>query len=367
MNIVLIGSTGRCGIREYSHILMEGFRSLGHRARYIGVRRHENKDLARCVREVKKDDDIVIFEYEPGIFWMGGLVRAMAWLRLWRRAHILLSVHEIEPTKYPEVHLIQQHLARPLPPRGCRAISAIFLAGGNVMFYLWRLRIGLLLMGWLPHAVLVHSPKALENIRLAVADCRKVKYVPHVIKRLEGDRDILRQQLGLPLDCFAFIIPGFLFRRKRIIEVIEQLPEQVELWIVGTESDLEPGYLDEIKFYLAQSDKRDRVRLIHDYERMELYLMAADAAVFYYADGYQSGVASLAVGAGKPCIFSNISAFRDLREAGLIVNTSLDLRRAMVDIQNPKVYGSLRESARQIAEKMSPPRIASQYLSAVLG
>ena len=114
MNIVLLSSAGRCGIREYSRILMEGFCELGHRVHYIGVTRHDNRDLARRIRQVKHDDELVVFEYEPAIFWLGGLVRAMAWLRLWRRKRVLLSVHEIGPDKYAEARQIQWHLARPL-------------------------------------------------------------------------------------------------------------------------------------------------------------------------------------------------------------------------------------------------------------
>jgi len=362
MNIVLISSAGRCGIYEYSQILMEGFRSLGHQVRYIGVRRHDNKDLAKCVKLVNRDDDMVIFEYEPGIFWLGGLIRAMAWLRLRRRARILLSIHEIGLEKYPETHLIQRYLARPVPQSWLLAVGDLLFATANVTLRFWMLRMGLLAMGLLPHGVVVHSPKAAENVRMAVGNPQKVKYIPHVIKKLDGDRNNLRQQLGLPLDCFAFIIPGFLFRRKRIIEVIDQLPEHTELWIVGTESDLEVGYLAEIQAYLAQSDKREQVRLIQDYERMELYLRAADVAVFYYADGYQSAAASLAVGAGKPCVFSNISAFSDLKEAGLVVNTPLELHRAMVSIQDPRVYQPLQGAAYRLRDRLSPHNIASDYL-----
>ncbi len=366
MNIVLIGSTGHCGIREYSLILMEGFRALGHQARYIGVRRHDNRDLVHCVRQVTRNDDVIIFEYEPGIFWLGGLARAMAWLRICRQGRILLSVHEIGPEKYPEFHRIEKHLARPLCRPWLREAGELLGATTDVVFHFLRLRMGLLVVGWLPHAILVHSPKAAENVRLAVADVRKVRYVPHVVKRLEGEREDLRRQLNLPLDRFAFIIPGFLFRRKRIVEVIEQLPPGPELWVVGTESEHEVGYLDEIKAHLAQSEKREQVRLVQDYERMELYLMAADAAIFYYADGYQSGVASLAVGAGEPCIFSDIPAFSDLRHAGLTVRTPTELHRAMVKIQEPDVYQKLRESALQLRDSLSPPQIAAQYLSAAL-
>ncbi|HID64782.1 MAG TPA: hypothetical protein EYP49_18855 [Anaerolineae bacterium] len=314
------------------------------------------------MRQVEHDDEIVIFEYEPGIFWLGGLVRAMAWLRFRRRKRVLLSVHEIAPEKYPEFRQIQWHLARPVSRRRVLEVMRLLLSTVDVALRFLMLRIGLLLMGWLPHLVLVHSPKTAENICLSLPNNSKVRYVPHVVKRLEGNRDVLRRQLGLPSDRFAFIIPGFLFRRKRIIEVIEQLPPNAELWVVGTESEYDPGYLAEIQAHLLQSENRERVRLIQDYDRMEQYLLAADAAVFYYADGYQSGVASLAVGAGKPCIFSALPAFSDLREAGLVVRTPGELRQAMEGIQQRETYAALQAGATQVRKHLNPSRIAACYV-----
>jgi len=365
MNIVLFSSTGRCGIREYTHILMGGFQDLGHTVRYIGVRRHDNRDLVRCVRQIGREDEVVIFEYEPGIFWAGGLVRAMAWLRFFQRKRIVLSVHEIEPAKLPEVRKIEWHLARPVSQYGLLEMIKLLPFAVDVVLHFMMLRVRLLLMGWLPHIVLVHSPKAAESIDLILAHRDKVRYVPHVVKRLEGDRERLRQELGLPTGCFAFIIPGFLFRRKRITEVIGQLPPDAELWIVGTESERDPGYLSEIQTCVSRSAHREHVRLIQDYERMEQYLMAADAVIMYYSHGYQSGVASLAVGAGKPTVFSDIPAFSDLCRAGLTVGTTEELRRAMVQIQNPDCYDRLAEAASLLREQLSPRQIARQYLESL--
>ena len=78
MNVVLVASVGRCGIQEYSQILLEGFRQAGHRARYIGVRNKDNRDLHRQLRQLTADAEVVIFEYEPGIFDLRGLVAQMA-------------------------------------------------------------------------------------------------------------------------------------------------------------------------------------------------------------------------------------------------------------------------------------------------
>lgn len=364
MNIVIISSAGRCGIYEYSQILMEGFHALGHQTRYIGVKSHDNQALAARIRTVEDDDDLVIFEYEPGIFWLGGLIRAMAWLRFWRQKRILLSVHEIAADKYPEFHRIRRHLARPISYRGLLGMGRILASAVDVALYFLLLRGALLVMGWLPHGLVVHSPKAAENIQLACPNDRKIHYIPHTVKNIDGDRDVLREQLSLPREVFTFIIPGFLFRRKRIIEVVKQLPTETELWIVGTVSEYDPGYLEEIEAFLSQSDIRERVRIIQDYERMEQYLMAADVVVLFYNDAYQSGIASLAVGSKKPCIFSNLPAFVDLRDAGLTVGTPLELHEAMVRIQEPSCYRQLVKAAYRLRRKFSPKQIATRYLEA---
>ncbi len=362
MNIVLVGSTGQCGIYEYAQILLEGFRQAGHQVRYIGVRNKDNRDLARQLKLVRADEQVVIIEYQTGYFQMRGLVRQMAWLRL-RGKHVLLSVHEIEPAMYDEYHFILNRLSQPARFQGLWELGRLIWATLTVTYRYLTLRLFLVLMGWLPQRVIVHSRKAEANIGLALADRRKLRYVPHVIKPLEGDREKIRQELGFPIDRFAFIAPGFLFRRKRIIEVIEQLPPAAELWIVGTESEYDPGYLAEIKTHLAQSENCERVRLIHDYERMEQCLLAADAAVFYYADGFQSGVASLAVGAGKPCIFSDLPAFSDLREAGLVVRTPGQLREAMLRIQAKDTYAELARHAMGLRARLTPEHIARAYVS----
>lgn len=362
MHVVMISSAGRCGIREYSYILMDGFRELGHSVRYIEVERHNNRDLIRAVQQVEAGDEIIIFEYEPGIFWLGGLIRAMARLRFWQRKRIILSVHEIAPEKYVEARQIVWHLSRPVARSPLFELLKLIPATADIIVRFLMLRVGLLVFGRLPHKILVHSAKGAENIHLSLADDDKVHYVPHLVKQLTLDKNGSRRRLALPDDVFAFIAPGFLFRRKRIVDVIQQLPPNVELWVVGTESEHDPGYLAEIQKLVSQITHPDRVRLIQDYERMEQYLIAADAAVFYYADGFQSGVASLAVGAGKPCIFSDLPAFSDLRQAGLVARSSPELRRAMEAIQDPILYRQLKENVLTLRTQLAPRFVAAQYL-----
>lgn len=363
MNLVIVASAGRCGIYEYSLILKAGFEENGHTVHYIGVKNHDNQDLMRCLDEVKPDDDVVIFEYEPGIFWLGGIIRAMFHLRFWRRKRVILSVHEIAPEKFPEARQIQWHLGRFFSSRGWLwEFLTLIPATADVLFRFLLLRMGWLVMGMLPHLILIHSTKGKEYIRLIIPDDKKVGYVPLLVKQIPDIKD-LRIELNLPEKVFSFISPGFLFRRKQITQIIAQLPENAELWVVGTESEYERGYLAEIEEAVKQIKHPHQVRIIQDYEQMEQYLQAADVAVLYYADGFQSAVASQAVGAGKPCIFSNISAFADLKSAGLTVDTPQELHVAMQQIQQPDVYNQLKDNAMKLRRTLSPQMIAKEYLT----
>jgi hypothetical protein len=134
---------------------------------------------------------------------------------------------------------------------------------------------------------------------------------------------------------------------------------------VGTPSEYDPGYLEEIEAYLERSSKQEQVRLVQDYDRMEQYLLAADVVVLFYSDAYQSATATLAIGAGKPCIFSDIPAFADLREVGLSVHTDVELHQAMIEIQEPETYARLQVRATQLRGHLSPSRIAACYSEAL--
>jgi glycosyltransferase involved in cell wall biosynthesis len=362
VNIVLIASEGRCGIYEYSQILRGGFETLGHRISYLGVSNWDNHCLFAAVRQVHPTDDLIIVEYEPGIFRLPALVGALVYLRFWRRKPIMLSVHEIEPSKYPAYHHIQQRLAQPVRFGRILEMPRLVWAALDVALHYFSLKWLLFLLGRLPTAIVVHSLKAQENIGLITNHVGAVPLIPHVIKPQEGDSERLRAKLQLPLHQFLFIIPGFLFRRKRIIEVIQQLPAEAGLLIVGTPSVYESDYVAEIEMYL-QHHPNPNVWLIQDYEQMEQYLLAADAVVLFYSAAYQSGIAALALGAGKPCIFSNLPAFADYQEAGILVETPADLRVAMLTIQDPAVCRQMAEGAGRLRERYSPARIASVYLA----
>lgn len=364
LNVVLVSSAGVCGIYEYSQTLLSGFVAAGHRGRYLGVRNWDDADVQRQLKSLTADDEVVVFEYEPGIFHLGALVRAMAYVRCVRRKKVILSVHEIEPAKFAHFHNIQSRLQQPARFGLWGELVRVPFATLDVALHYYVMRLGWTWLGWLPHLIVAHSQRGRENSGLITSDRRKLINLSLAVKSQDGDRLALRRELGLPPDRFLFISPGFLFRRKRIVETIQQLPDNAELLVVGLPSEFDPGYVDEIQAVLRQQPEK-QVRLIHDYERMEKYLLAADAVVLFYQDVYQSAIATLAIGAGKPCIWSDIPSFAIYQGTGLFVNSLAELRQAMIEIQQPDVYVRLQAECLRRREEWSPARLAQAHLDAL--
>jgi hypothetical protein len=363
MNLVIVSSAGQCGIHECAQIMVRGFQNIGHQARFVGVKQHDSRDLQRKMRQISPKDELVIFEYEPGIFWPYGLIRAMVTARLWKRKKVILSIHEFSLDKFAEYLVTQDLWEADVVFKGGREFIRSFGLAGLMALRYMRLRLAFLLLARLPHVIVAHSQTTVDHLKLALHPAKfgKVFTIPLAVEPILEDQNAVRQLLGLPLDVFAFIIPGFIFRRKRIIQVIEQLPAGTELWVVGVVSAREADYLAEIEAYLADSPKAGQVRIIQDYG-IEPYIQAADVVVLYYREIFQSAVASQAAGAGKPCIFSDLAGFDPFQSMGLVVRSPLDLHRAMVKIQTPSCYRQLTQATHLLRERMSPEQTASRYL-----
>jgi glycosyltransferase involved in cell wall biosynthesis len=362
VNIALVSSDGNCGVYEASQILRAGFEANGHRVRYVGVQRGNARDLREKLRQISADDELVIFEYEPGIFRLQPLARAMHSLR---RKRIFLSIHELDSSKFTEYRQVVWRLNEAAWRNTLMMPFSLLRGVADVAYRYVTLRTALHQIGTLPERIIIHSPALKETVALISADAHKVHYTPLPVKPLPGDRDAMRRALGLPVDRFAFIAPGFLFRRKRITDIIAQLPTNVELWVVGRESSYERGYMRDIQLQVQQSGKQDQVRLIQDYDEernIEPYIIAADVVVLYYRDVFQSAVACQAMGAGKPCIVSNLPGFGEYHAASIAVESPQDLHQAMLDIQDAQRYDQLRDGTAKIREAHTSQQIAARYL-----
>jgi len=366
--ITVLSSDERCGIHEYSQSVVEGLRENGHTVRFAGVRHVNDRDVSRTVGSIPRGTDAVIVEHEAGIFRDVPFVFAL--LRLWlRRIPVVLSLHELEPEKFHHYRVLSRALH--YRPRYAWPLELVRLPwiALRLAWSFVRYRAVLAVMGSVPRRLIVHSDRSALWIDLLSRDRSKFDNIPLLAMPLEdatvprddAEKRALRRELGLPEDALIFVSPGFFFRRKRFIQVIESLPDDALLVLSGTEQHWDHGYLDEVKRYVADHAKTN-VRINEDYATMGKHVAAADCVVLYYDDVFQSAVAAQAVWAGLPCIYSDVPGFQLYRGAGLFAKDDQELRRAMEEMRDPATRERLRREVAVVRELLSPARNAPRYL-----
>lgn len=374
LHITIVSSKERCGIQTYAQTLADALRALGHRVDLVGVGWWDSAALRRETARIPRSSTHVIVEHEFAIYRTIPLALAILRLRL-RGKRVLLSLHELEPEKFLMYHKIVAVLHYRMRGSPLFELLRVAYSGALIALRMLRYRIALWLLGAFPDRVAVHSPRALANVTLVTGHPGRVAMIPHFVEPLPGvpepagddaaRRRELRERLGLPLDRFVYVSPGFLFRRKRLVEVVAAAPRDAIVVIAGTESPHErAGYREEIRRY-ADEHGLDNVRIDTDYDAMPLHLMAADAVVLFYSEGFQSGIASHAIWAEKPCVFSDDPAFDMYDGAGLRARDVAELRDAMAEVRRPEVAARLRERARRLKDELSPRAMAERYVEAL--
>lgn len=370
-HVTILSSRERCGIQTYAATLAEALRELGHRVDLVGIGWWDSRALLGEAIRIPATSGVVIIEHEFALYRNLALALAMGLLRS-RGKRVVLSMHELDPDKFWNYHKVVASLHYRMRGSVPAELARILWHTGVAAQRMLRYRLTLWLLGAFPARIVFHSPRALANAGLVTGDVGKVVEIPHFVEPLPGvagpadasRKGELRDRLGLPRDRFVLVSPGFLFRRKRLIEVIAATPPDALLVIAGTESPHDPGYLDEIRRAIADRGATNVV-IDTDYDRMPLHLLAADAVVLFYRDAFQSGIASHAIWAEQPCIFSDDPAFDMYDGAGLRAADEGSLRRAIEEVRRPEVAARLRERARELKRELSPQAMAKRYVEAM--
>lgn len=367
--IAVLSSDRRCGVHDYADTLAGGLRANGHAVTFVGVPHLDAAALARKVGHIPAGTDAVIVEHEAGIFGDVPFVRALIALAR-KRIPVVLSLHELEPEKFHHYRQLSHALHyRPRYRHGIELIRAPYIAARIAERFL-RYRAVLGLMGTLPRRIITHSDRSQHWVGLLTNDHEKVEQLPLAIMPLEdttlprdaAEKRALRLRLGLPVDRFLFISPGFFFPRKRFIEIIRALPPEATLVLSGTRSDHAPRYHDEVMAFIAERGITNVV-VNTTFETMGDHVAASDCVVLYYEDIFQSAVATQAVWAGLPAIYSAIPGFRLYAGAGLTARDDGELADAMREIQRPETYARLVEQVAILRRMLAPARIAARYLA----
>jgi glycosyltransferase involved in cell wall biosynthesis len=373
-HITIFSSRERCGIQTYAATLADALRSLGHRVELVGIGWWDSGQLLREAGRVRSD--VVIVEHEFALYRNLALAVAMARLRLAGK-RVLLSMHELEPDKFWNYHKVVAALHFRMRGSVLGDLVRLLWATAEAAQRMLRYRLSLWMIGAFADRIVFHSPRATTNAGLVTGDPRKVVEIPHFVEPLPGVSDpsvvpadaavrkgALRERLGLPHERFVFVAPGFIVRRKRLLEVIRATPADALLVIAGTESQHDEGYLAEIRRYVDEH-RVTNVVIDTDYDRMPAHVMAADAVVLFYRDAFQSGIASNAVWAEKPMIVPADPAFDMYGGAALRASTEEELHSAMQEIQRPDVTERLRSEARRLKRELSPEAMAQRYVEAI--
>ena len=367
--IVVMSSDQRCGIHHYSLAVSDGLRERGHQVTFVGVRHLDTADLYRKLKFIGPKTDVVLIEHEAGIFRDVPFVRAL--FSFWRRRFpIVLSMHELEPEKFHHYRRLSAALHYNPRYRWPLEVLRIPWVGLRMANWFLRYRLILMLMGSLPRKLIVHSTRSERWLQLLTPEEEKRERFPLLVMPLENtvlprnaeEKRKLRARFGLPTGKFIFVSPGFFFARKRYKEVIEALPDDAVLVLSGTRSDWEPRYFDEV---IALAKTRPNVVINTEYNTMGEYMAASDAVVLFYEDVFQSAVATQAVWAGLPCIFSEAEGFEPYHAAGPVVRSTDDLARAMREIRRPETYAKYLRGVRILRRLLSPERNAERYLAGV--
>ena len=338
---------------------------------FVGVKHLDGRDLSKKVSHIANDTEAVIVEHEHGIFSDVPFVRAL--ISFWRRKiPVVLSMHEMEPEKFHHFRLISSALH--YRPRYGKVLEFVRAGWVTLRIANWfiRYRAVLAFMGAIPVHLATHSERSDRWITLLSDDPRKLERFPLVLVPLEdttlpkddAEKRALRERLGLPVDKFIFVSPGFFFRRKRFTQVISATPRDSVVVLSGTRSANEPEYFDEVQEYIKERGFTNVV-VNTDYESMGQYVAASDCVVLYYEDVFQSAVAAQAIWAGLPCIFSEARGFDVYQGAGLIARDSGELAEHMREIQKPETYARLRARVKYLQRMLSPERNADRYLTRI--
>jgi len=227
----------------------------------------------------------------------------------------------------------------------------------------------------LADAVIVHSPPSRMELILNGCEISKIYVItpgvaqretPAVQERSPGsqfpDGD-MRKKLGLGVFSKMIATPGFVSRRKGILEVINSLANirsvlDVHYLVLGTADAEDPQsteYLKECKAQVRQLRLERQVRFVDRFlpaAELSEFLLCADAVVLPYQTGRHawSSAAALALSLGRPVVASGDPMFSDLGDAVLRATGGLSLAQAIVSVlTNPFLAGQLQQQARAYA------------------
>lgn len=227
------------------------------------------------------------------------------------------------------------------------------------------------------HRVIVHSSKAIPIFEAEFSDrfSSKLVCIPHGsyigVYPNNMPRNIAREQLGYK-DELVFLFLGNIRPYKGVDNLIQSFAkvesENIRLLIVGKPN------CEKLELELREAASRDkRVRLVFEFisdDQIQLYMNAADVAVFPYKEVLTSGAVILAMSYAKACVVTNKGCMSDaLHEDGGICYSTEEPEALSQSLKLAIGLGADRLSQMgmknyQLAQNLAWNNIAAQTVQA---
>lgn len=228
--------------------------------------------------------DVTIVSYSPNRLWAGG------------RAHLVQLVLALLVLYRPVTVLHDVYPSRRWRSRNWWALTAC---------------------GLLSRAVVFHEQHEMATLRTIPRRGRLAR-VPLAVKAISlPPRSRARAQLGVSGSAVVLGMVGWIHTRKnceRAIEVLARLPEDAQLWLVGSATPDAETYcrgLTQLAADLGVGDRLSITGYVGD-EELHCRLAAIDVALAPYTAISASASVSTLLGARRPVIASDLAVTREL-------------------------------------------------------
>jgi len=323
MRVTLVSPWGsaRCGLRTYTRYLAEELSKyvelwIVPHYRYAAPTREYAGWLARRVNALKPDITHIQFEYgvwnpwDPGVF--------LEFLRLIRGRRVV-TMHSVG---FPVEKAISE----------------------------------------LADAIIVHN-RYMHG--LFQGDRDKVFIIPHGCRLINIPRNVARRRLGIKPDTYLIGVFGFIDYRKGHDIALEAYRKLMSrgvgaemVFVGGWHTNNTTPYMAEV--LRTARELGVRVTGYVDDQVFEHWLSAVDVVLHPARAVSESGIVSLALGAGKPVVAPDHPALED--KPVIRYKTMEELVKALEELRDPKLREEWGREARRYAEENSWEKIAGKHM-----
>jgi glycosyltransferase involved in cell wall biosynthesis len=211
-----------------------------------------------------------------------------------------------------------------------------------------------------------------EQQRLApLAKATPLAVIPHFVEdRALPNATEARTALGLDASTLTVTVLGFIHRQKghdRVVRALSHLPDTTQALFVGTPSDPDGRYVDELRTEAQALGVDDRIRITGyvDEPTLNQYLAVTNVAVCPFREAAASGSLSTWIAAGRPLVVRDLPLFTPYHvaapEAIVPVEASDDGSAWAASIRAQHAAMPVAP-LRNLQERLSLPTIIQQHM-----